>query len=102
MQRISTFCANLLLVLWVTPACAGNVFDGKTVYAKHCQHCHGETGEGVVFGAPNFMWGERLINPDSTLIRTVESGKGIMPAYRGLLKPRQIEDAVSYIRTLRK
>jgi mono/diheme cytochrome c family protein len=52
-----------------------------------------------MIGAPNFAQGDALMSPDSTLLISIQSGKGPMPAYRGVLSDQDILDVIAYLRT---
>lgn len=79
---------------------AADVNKGRQVYATHCVICHGQSGRGMVAGAPNFDRGDGLMRPDFTLLSAIRTGKNAMPAYRGMLSDRDILDVIAYLRTL--
>jgi cytochrome c6 len=83
----------------VNPANAGNVFNGKSLYATYCQNCHGENGRGSLSGTPNFSRGLSLMKPDARLYDAIDSGRNAMPAFRGVLKNEEIYDLIAYIRS---
>lgn len=67
--------------------------DGAAVYAK-CKGCHGADGKGnKAIGAPAFG-----ANVDKAII---SGGKGKMPSYKGKLTDAEIDEVVSYIKTLK-
>jgi cytochrome c6 len=80
-------------------AIAGNVFNGKSLYATYCQSCHGESGRGSLSGTPNFTRGLSLMKPDARLFDSIDSGRNAMPAFRGVLKDEEIYDLITYIRS---
>jgi cytochrome c6 len=73
---------------------------GADIYKKHCASCHGVSGSSVMIGAPNFAQGDGLMNPDSTLLISIQNGNAAMPAYRGVLSDQDILNAIAYLRTL--
>lgn len=82
-------------------AWAGNPFNGKPLYLKHCASCHGERGESKMLGVPNFSRGEIIISStDPMLVNSIKQGKGVMPGYQGLIKDADILDIIAYMRTL--
>jgi mono/diheme cytochrome c family protein len=78
---------------------AGNFFNGESLYKKYCQSCHGNRGQGMIGGAPNFARGQGLMKPDALLYETIDRGKNAMPAFRGVLKEEEFYDVITYIRT---
>ena len=74
---------------------------GQRLYNLHCASCHGVTGLPVLPDVPSFAMRERLDQPDMMLMRSVKTGKNIMPPFLGLLKDPEIVDVLQYIRTLR-
>jgi len=80
---------------------AADPVEGKKTYKLHCQTCHGAKGAGEMPGMPDFSRGDALFIADYQLVSTIEEGRGIMPAFRGLLATHEILDVISYLRTLR-
>ena len=91
----------LIAVICFSPAMyAADVFKGREVYEIQCQSCHGVDGRGVLAFAPDFTRGERLLRSDLALLAAVSSGKGVMPAFEGVLSEREILNVIAYLRTL--
>ncbi len=82
-------------------ASAMNLARGQQLYNLHCAACHGSRGEGVVPEAPKFQLGERMEQPDMTLLQSIKTGKKGMPPFFGILQDAQILDVLAYVRTLR-
>ena len=82
-------------------ASAMNLARGQQLYNLHCAACHGARGEGVMPEAPKFRLGERLEQPDMSLLQSVKAGKKSMPPFFGILQDAQILDVLAYVRTLR-
>lgn len=79
---------------------AADTFKGQRLYAANCAICHGQSGRSMMPGAPNFDRGERVLQPDFTLLASIRSGKNAMPAFQGILSDRDIMDIIAYVRTL--
>jgi len=94
------FLAFLLLMFGSALSHAADTNKGAELYAMHCAACHGLSGISVMLGAPNFAQNEGLMNPDSALLISIQSGKAAMPAYRGVLSNQDILDVIAYLRTL--
>lgn len=89
---------SLLLLGMPGAALAGDPFAGQAIYQTHCQRCHGSDARGVAT-TPD-LHRDGLMQPDFQLIQSLQNGKGIMPAYRGLLSEDDLYNAVAYLRTL--
>lgn len=89
---ITNLCSSYVL--------AADAGKGGQVYAANCEVCHANNGQGVVADTPDFRFGDNLIKPDVQLFNSISSGKGMMPAFRGLLSEQDILNVISYLRTL--
>jgi cytochrome c6 len=89
-----------VLGLAAAPARAADPLKGQQTYDTHCIKCHGPRGVPVLVGAPNFSRGERLVQPDLTLMEKIKAGRNAMPSFRGVLRDYEILDVIAYIRTL--
>ena len=87
----------------------GDPEHGMVLYAKYCQVCHGEEGDGD--GIMTELMGISPMdhtNPNETnslsnaeLMQSILDGRGrFMPAWRGILGQDDVEALVSYIRLL--
>lgn len=74
---------------------------GATLYGTHCAGCHGDRGEGVMPGVPDFSRGEAMMQPDRVLADSIIQGKSVMPAFQGMLSDDEVLDVIAYIRTMR-
>ncbi len=83
---------------------AGNAEKGGKVYGTYCVGCHGADGKanGGTTGASFVDDPTRLAKSDAELIASVAEGKagtiGVMPPWKGTLKPQQMVDVVAYLR----
>ena len=89
---------------------------GRLTFQRYCQTCHGESGAGDGFNAFNLDPRPRdLSDPkfqtkksDADLLDAVRRGGGgvgltaLMPPWGRTLSPREIEQVVRYVRTLRR
>ena len=88
----------------------GDAKAGKKVFETNCATCHGLTGkgDGAVAAAlnpkpRNFVEGKfKYGSDDASLHKTIANGKGVMPAWKAILKDKQIDDVIAYIRTFKK
>jgi len=91
------------LMLFGSPqAIAGNPVNGGKIYNQHCQKCHGSNGSSTLPGVADFSRGQGLLKADGELLQKIKNGRGMMPAYRGILKDDAIFDVISYLRKLRR
>lgn len=78
---------------------------GKSVYAKQCQHCHGETGDGkgpmvesgAYSGVPNY---QTLMITEGQMFYSIYYGKGLMGAHSHTVSKKEIWSIVHYIKRL--
>lgn len=100
-MKIKSLFYHVLLVsvLFSAKAFAGDPFLGASIYNEHCVSCHGANGKGVIAGTPDFLQPNFMTKGDFQLKTTIKAGSGIMPAYEGILKDREIIDVIAYIRT---
>jgi cytochrome c6 len=80
---------------------------GAATYKAKCAMCHGPDGTaatpvGKMMKVPSFRDPAVVKTPEAALIAITKNGKGKMPAYNGKLSDAQINEVVSYIRTLQK
>ncbi|MBB5059938.1 cytochrome c6 [Granulicella aggregans] len=81
--------------------------SGADTYKAKCQMCHAADGSGST-PAGKAMKALPLNSPDlikasdADLIAATTNGKGKMPAYKTKLTAAQIQETVTYIRTLQK
>jgi mono/diheme cytochrome c family protein len=85
---------------------AKQVLDqGKSLYGKYCQHCHGEKGDGkgpmvesgAYSGVPNYG---TLAIADGQMFYSIYYGKGLMGAHASQLNKKEIWTVIHYIRKL--
>jgi cytochrome c6 len=100
-MRLAALCWLSLALGAPAGAAAGDVLAGADLYRRHCANCHGPDGRPVLPTAPDFSRPTALLKPDLTLLATIRSGRGAMPAYTGQLRDREILDIVAHLRTLR-
>ncbi len=105
-QRKTGAPVGALLLLAVAATAAGSAQaadprNGAKLYNMHCAGCHGVRGTARMAGVPDFSRGQALFKSDPDLLLTIENGRGVMPAFRGLMSTREILDVLAYLRTLR-
>ena len=92
----------------IFPACAAvasnssNEPAGREIFISICSSCHGINGKASINYAPSFYYGERLEKDILILVRSVREGLGRMPPQEENLKDSEIQDAISYAKTLQK
>ncbi len=87
--------------------------QGKAAFGDNCAPCHGSGGQGQA-GYPNltagrWLWGGTLDQIDTTVTHGIraddpDTHTSAMPAFGkdGILKPEEIREVASYVRTLAK
>ncbi|ARV58392.1 cytochrome C6 [Nostocales cyanobacterium HT-58-2] len=98
------FSVLLLIVAIVTfvfnrPALAADAVKGAKVFSTNCASCHA-AGKNLVQANKNLKK-EALekygMYSEEAIIAQVTNGKNAMPAFKGRLKPEQIEDVAAYV-----
>jgi len=107
--RISTVAMGVVAVMSLAFAVAPTQAQdaGGALYKTKCAACHGADGKGeTAVGKANKIRdlgsAEVQAQSDADMTTIITSGKGKMPAYGKSLKPDQLKDLVTYIRTLAK
>jgi mono/diheme cytochrome c family protein len=87
-----------------------SVTRGQTLYAVHCQMCHGPTGEGngtiapflLKFKPANLTTDVVQAKSDGSIFMTITNGlEGRMPPLNENLTVSERWDVVNYVRTLK-
>ncbi|WP_017651326.1 cytochrome c6 PetJ [Fortiea contorta] len=81
-----------------SPALA-DAASGAKVFTANCAQCH--AGGKNLVNAAKTLKKEALVkfhmDTAEAIIAQVTNGKGAMPAFKGRLKPAQIEDVAAYV-----
>ena len=83
---------------------------GKQVYAKHCENCHGENGDGKGQKAPELSTAPTDFTKasvmdsrtDGEFFYRITKGRQPMPAFEDTLTETQRWESVDYIRTFER
>jgi mono/diheme cytochrome c family protein len=73
---------------------------GRKIFSANCASCHGVRGQGSI--GPAFTGGKLVRdfpNPQDQ-VAFVSQGRGVMPAFSGILTHAQIESVVAYERSV--
>ena len=97
--NVIRFLVFTLLMLSLGAAMAADPVKGRAIYGGQCAGCHGVNGLPQVAEIPNFTMGQGLMKSDRELMETIKKGKGIMPAFQGVLSDEEILDVLAHIRT---
>ncbi len=92
-------CIFVLLSCAPLAATAGNPMVGAGLYSTHCAKCHGGNGRATMAGTPDLIVHQLISKSNQQLINTIRAGRGVMPAYQGLLTEAQIDDILAYLKT---
>jgi cytochrome c len=82
--------------------------DGKVLYNRYCQHCHGEGGEGNGLvaeqykGVPNYKADAYLNMNDGHIFHVITHGKGRMWSHGSQVTPEERWKIVHYVHKLQK
>jgi cytochrome c551 len=78
----------------------------KTIYAKDCQECHAQNGEGgsvkledgSKLKVPSLREGHAVRHTDTEFLKQINKGGDGMPAFADKLKPEEVNDLIKFIR----
>lgn len=83
------------------------VDEGKIIYGKYCQHCHGESGAGdgkmvqnEKFPPPPSYSGPLKNLPEGKMFHTLQYGKGLMGSHASQLSKEERWKVIGYVQTL--
>ena len=108
MKHLS-FRMGLITLMAGFAMCASSAIaqDAAATYKAKCAMCHGADGTGNTPMGKNmklrsFKSAEDMKTTDAELFKQTKDGVGKMQGYAGKLTDAQINDVVTYIRTLQK
>lgn len=81
------------------PAMAADAASGAKIFSANCAQCHAG-GKNLVQANKNLKkdaLDKYGMNSEDAIIAQITKGKGAMPAFKGRLKPEQIEDVTAYV-----
>ena len=89
---------------------AGSLKEGKELWGKHCQSCHGKTGLGdgpkaeqLKTEPGNFTLPATQQQTDGSLFYKISEGRDDMPSFKKKLpEAEDIWNTINYMRTLKK
>lgn len=89
---------------------AESIGEGKVLWAKHCQSCHGKSGDGDGSKAaqlktlpPGFAKADFQKQTDGALFYKTAEGRDDMPSFKKKLPEQEdIWNLVNYMRTFKK
>ena len=89
---------------------ATSLKEGKALWSKHCQSCHGKTGLGdgnkaaqLETDPGDFSTGTFQGQSDGSLFYKISEGRDDMPSFKKKVEDdEEIWNIVNYIRTLKK
>ena len=100
---------KIISVIWIaiaiftlalgSPALAADAASGAKIFSANCAACH--AGGRNVIMADKALKKEALekyaMNSSEAIVNQVTNGKNAMPAFKGRLSAKQIEDVASYV-----
>jgi mono/diheme cytochrome c family protein len=112
--------ATSLATAHATPQLTGSETVGRALYLKYCASCHGANGEGQTYwqkpnefgelpAPPHNAQGHTWRHSDADLFDMIADGwrdpfnrtkRLTMPPFKNMLKPQEIADVISYLKTL--
>ncbi|SES98124.1 quinol:cytochrome c oxidoreductase monoheme cytochrome subunit [Hymenobacter actinosclerus] len=80
--------------------------EGKVLYSRNCQHCHGEQGDGqgpvgIKFkGVPNYSAGAYKNQNDGHIVHVIQWGRNRMMPHGSQVNPEERWKIAMYVRAL--
>jgi mono/diheme cytochrome c family protein len=72
---------------------------GQKIYLARCSGCHKPTGTSATGpGLRGILKSGR--HPEAEVRKIIMDGKEMMPAFRGRLTPKDLDDLIEYLKTL--
>jgi cytochrome c6 len=73
--------------------------EGSAVFKKYCVACHGIDGKLAMNGAKDITLSTLNI---AERVAHIANGKGIMPPFKDVLSPEELQAVAEYVESLRK
>lgn len=92
--------ALALAILFTAGAAGADAPAAAEIFAKRCAGCHGKGGKGDTpmaqkLGAKDIS---ALASSEDEIEKSIENGKGKMPAFKGKITDAEIEALAKYIK----
>ena len=90
------------------PANEAALSEGKVLYGRYCQHCHGETGKGdglvgkMYKGVPSYSADAYKTMNDGHVFHVITNGKGRMWPHGSQITPEERWKIVHYVHKLQE
>lgn len=90
---------TLSILGFAHPALATNTANGAKIFSANCAACHKAGGNIIIAHKTLKKPGLTKYNMESieAIVNQVRNGKKAMPAFKGRLSDRQIEDVAAYV-----
>ncbi len=100
----TVFAAFVVMTLAANPTLAQGKGPAAKVYTVQCAKCHSENGKGIPsLQPPDFTDAKWQASRTNKQFRDgIANGIGVMPGFKGALKPAQINALVAYVRAFAK
>lgn len=94
------------------PTSEGVIAEGKLLYGRYCNHCHGANGQGsedptakvgvILKGVPSYSLGRVATVSEGHIFHVITYGKGRMGAHGSQISEENRWKIVQYVQTLQK
>lgn len=90
------------------PETEASLAEGKVLYSRYCQHCHGESGKGdgpvaaQYKGVPNYASDALKTLNDGHIFHVITNGKGRMWPHGSQVSPEERWKIVQYVHKLQQ
>jgi mono/diheme cytochrome c family protein len=101
MKTLCRLTVSVALSLASGFATSADMAKAKQNYDRYCAACHGFNGMSITPGVPNLRMNEGLMQADFQIVQKLKMGTTKKPPMLGILKDQELQDVVSYARTIR-
>ncbi|MFZ0827658.1 MAG: c-type cytochrome [Verrucomicrobiia bacterium] len=104
---LATGCTSTPTLAVQPAGCSKVQVDVPGLFAENCATCHGRDGRartfhGWLLGAQNFTNARWQTNTsDAEIIKAIQTGPKLMPAFQKKLSAAEIEALATYVRTFK-
>ena len=108
LSRVITGCASPGPLAVKEASYPADKVDAHSLFVENCAVCHGENGRahtfhGILVNAQNLTdAGWQMETTDEQIVRAIQMGPGLMPAFQKELSQPEVDALAKYVRSFRQ